>query len=145
MEHQQYIFGGLFILANKLQIHGDKFLAADGITLRQWLLTAVILQFNDGHPTLSEVANQMGTSHQNVRQLANKLQERGFLMIEKDEKDARAIRLKLTEKSVDFWKKKETENERFMKELFRDLNEQELDFIANGIHKLVNKIEHWPL
>jgi MarR family transcriptional regulator, transcriptional regulator for hemolysin len=89
-EQQQYVLGSLFLLANKLQIKGDKFLSEDNITLRQWLLTVMILQFKDQHPTLGEVAKLMGTSHQNVKQLANKLKERGFLEIEKDKEDARA-------------------------------------------------------
>lgn len=45
----------------------------------------------------------MGTSHQNVKQLANKLKERGFLDIERDKEDCRAIRLKIKEKSYYFW------------------------------------------
>ncbi|UTW70231.1 hypothetical protein KHA80_06350 [Anaerobacillus sp. HL2] len=57
MEQQQFIFGSLFLLANKLQIKGDKFLADDNITLRQWLLNVMIIQFKDQHPTLGEVAN----------------------------------------------------------------------------------------
>jgi len=38
----------------------------------------------------------MGSSRQNVKQLALKLEENDYLKIEKDENDARVIRLKLT-------------------------------------------------
>ena len=144
-ELQQYVFGSLFLLANKLQIKGDKFLSEDNITLRQWLLTVMILQFKDQYPTLGDVARMMGTSHQNVKQLANKLKERGFLEIEKDKEDARAIRLKLTEKSFYFWFAKEKENDRFMTELFEDLSQEEVTVIARGFDKLLNKIDGWEI
>jgi MarR family transcriptional regulator, transcriptional regulator for hemolysin len=144
-EQQQYVFGSLFLLANKLQIKGDKFLSEDHITLRQWLLTVLILQCKDRHPTLGEVAKMMGTSHQNVKQLANKLMERGFLEIEKDKVDARVIRLKLTEKSFYFWLAKEKENDRFMANLFEDLSTEEVSVMARGFQKLLNKIEGWEI
>ena len=144
-EQQQYVFGSLFLLANKLQTKGDKFLSEDNITLRQWLLTVMILQYKDQHPTLGDVAKMMGTSHQNVKQLANKLKERGFLEIEKDKEDARAIRLRLTEKSFYFWIAKEKENDRFMTEVFEDLSAEEVTVMARGFQKLLNKIDGWEI
>ncbi|MDA1478020.1 MarR family winged helix-turn-helix transcriptional regulator [Bacillus changyiensis] len=140
LNRQKYIFGSFFILANNLQIEGDKLLSKDGITLRQWLLTVVILQFDDRHPTLGDVARLMGTSHQNTRQLANKLQERGFLSIEKDPEDGRAIRLKLTEKSYDFWATKEEMGDRFVENLFEDMTTEEVVVMAKGIEKLLSKL-----
>jgi DNA-binding MarR family transcriptional regulator len=129
------------VLANKLQVIGDQYLGSVGITTKQWLLTAMISQFRDSPPTLSEVAELMGSSRQNVKQLALKLEGKGFLNIQKDEKDARALRLKLTEKSKTFWGKREKQDNQFIQDLFKDFSEEEADIIYRGFGKLFEKIE----
>lgn len=137
-EHHPFIFGTIFILANKLQVLGDRIL--DGMTMKQWLLTALISQFRDGPPTLGEVSELMGSSHQNVKQIALKLQEKGFLRIEKDGVDSRALRLILTEKSDVYWKVREVEDMTFLRELFADLTEEELNVMVCGMRKLNQKV-----
>lgn len=141
LDQQRYIFGSLFLLANKLQVIGDQYLGKDDMTTKQWFLTVMISQFRDNPPTLSEVAELMGSSRQNVKQLALKLEEKEFLRIEKDEQDARALRLKLTEKSQVFWEKRENQDNQFIIELFSSFNEEEINTMANCFGKLVEKIE----
>lgn len=140
IEKQQYIFGNIFLLANKLQVKGDQFLARDDMTLRQWFLTIMILEFKDKHPTLGEIAELMGSSHQNVKQLALKLQEKDFLKIEKDPKDGRAIRLKLTQKSREYWKAREQEGNQFIMDLLQDLSEEEIDVLCKSYSKIFDRI-----
>jgi MarR family transcriptional regulator, transcriptional regulator for hemolysin len=141
LEKQKYIFGSMFLLANKLQVVGDQYMDRDGMTTKQWFLTAMISQFGENSPTLSEVADIMGTSRQNVKQLALKLEEKEFLKIEKDEQDARALRLKLTEKSKDFWEKREDKDSQFIKELFQDFTSEEIEVMSKGFNKLAKKID----
>ncbi|MFT9493548.1 MarR family winged helix-turn-helix transcriptional regulator [Anaerosolibacter sp.] len=141
LDQQRYIFGSLFLIANKLQVIGDQYLGKDDMTTKQWFLTVMISQFRDNPPTLSEVAELMGSSRQNVKQLALKLEEKEFLRIEKDEQDARALRLKLTEKSQVFWEKRENQDNQFIIELFSSFNEEEINTMANCFGKLVEKIE----
>jgi DNA-binding MarR family transcriptional regulator len=141
LDKQKFIFGGLFLLANKLQVVGDQFLGKDNMTVRQWFLTVMILQFRSGPPTLSEVAELMDSSRQNVKQLALKLEEKGFLNIERDEYDARALRLRLTEKSYLFWEKREDVDNRFITELFKDLSDEEINLMYSGFKKLSEKMD----
>ncbi|MDF2522947.1 MAG: transcriptional regulator [Clostridiales bacterium] len=138
---QKFIFGSLFLLANKLQVAGDRHLAEDDITTIQWFLTVMILQFPDTPPTLTEVAELMGSSRQNVKQLALKLQDKGFLIIDKDNKDARALRLKLTDKCQSFWEKREDKDHQFISELFKDLNEDEMNEIYKGLNKILERLQ----
>lgn len=141
VDKQKFIFGSIFLLANKLQVLGDQYFSENHMTVKQWLLTVVILQFQNGPPTLSEVAELMGSSRQNVKQIALKLERKGFLTIEKDDKDARAIRLRLTEKSYDFWEERADRDEQYVVELFRDLSEEEINAMFSGMEKLFKKIE----
>lgn len=139
LEKQRFIFGSLFLLANKLQVILDRNLAPD-LTAKQWFLTAVIDELFEAPPTLNEVAAAMGSSHQNVKQLALKLQEKGFLQMEKDEHDRRALRLKLTEKSSVFWEQRQDADMRFFKELFKELTVEEINAMHRGLSKLITTL-----
>ncbi|MFZ5944979.1 MAG: MarR family winged helix-turn-helix transcriptional regulator [Bacillota bacterium] len=140
IDKQKFIFGSIFLLANKLQVLGDQYLEKDEITTKQWFLNTMISQFRDKPPTLSEVAELMGSSRQNVKQLALKLEEKKFLKIEKDEDDARALRLRLTEKSHSFWREREEQDEQYLRDLFKDLSEEEINIISRGFQKLHESI-----
>lgn len=141
LDMQKFIFGSMFLLANKLQVIGDQHLQSEDMTIKQWFLTVMISQFGDNSPTLSEVAQLMGSSRQNVKQLALKLQEKDFLNIEKDGQDARATRLKLTKKCKDFWEKREDKDNKFLEDLFKDFGTEELAAMYKGFNKLHNQIE----
>jgi MarR family transcriptional regulator for hemolysin len=141
IEKQKYIFGSIFLLANRLQVIGDQYLGREDMTTKQWFLSAIISQFGDNPPTLSQVAEHMGSSRQNVKQLALKLEEKGFLEIRKDAQDARALRLVLTEKSRIFWEKREKQDDEYIRELFKELTEEEIDAIFKGFGKLYGTIE----
>jgi DNA-binding MarR family transcriptional regulator len=141
LDKQKFIFGSLFLIANKLQVIGDQYLGKDNMTMKQWLLTVMVSQFPDAPPTLGEVAELMGSSHQNAKQLALKLREKGFLNIEKDAKDGRVIRLRLTQKSLDFWKDREDMDNKFVVDLFSDFTEEEINAMCSGFNKLFEKIQ----
>lgn len=141
LEKQKYIFGSLFLLANKLQVVGDQYLGKDDMTTKQWFLTVMLSQFGDNPPTLTELSELMGSSRQNVKQLALKLEEKDFLKIEKDEQDARAFRLKLSEKSRTFWEVRQEQDDQYIKDLFADLSEDEINIISGCFRKLHQKIE----
>jgi DNA-binding MarR family transcriptional regulator len=141
LDKQKYIFGSLFLAANKLQVVCDKHLEEDGITTKQWFLTAVLSQFKDNPPTLSEVAELIGSSRQNVKQLALKLEEKDFLRMEKDEEDARATRLRLTDKSQAFWDNRQDRDEKFLRDLFEGFTGEEMEAMSSGFNKLFEKIQ----
>ncbi|MFZ5989328.1 MAG: MarR family winged helix-turn-helix transcriptional regulator [Bacillota bacterium] len=139
LDKQKHIFGRLFLLSNKLQIIGDQALANE-MTIRQWLMTVAVAQYKDNPPTLSEVAMIMGSSHQNVKQLAMKLKENGFLAIEKDKEDQRVIRLMLTKKSCSFWKRWQLDVKNLLTGIFKDMNKEEIEVLYNCLNKLYEGI-----
>lgn len=144
LHKQKFIFGSLFLLANKLQVIMDRELVKYDLTAKQWFLTAVIEEFFDKPPTLSEVAEVMGSTHQNVKQIALKLEKNGFVEIVKDPQDRRANRLIFTEKSKAFWENRQDESVTFLRELFSDLNAEELTtmfYCLNTIYEKISKLE----
>ncbi|NTV77747.1 MAG: MarR family transcriptional regulator [Clostridiales bacterium] len=138
---QALIFGSLFMLANKLQVVSDQYLEKDGITTKQWLLLAAISFFKETAPTLSEVSQMIGSSRQNTKQLALKLEKNGFLKILRDEQDTRAYRLTLTAKCDEYWKSRENQDQEYISDLFGLLSFEETAVLAGCIPKLLKKIE----
>ncbi|MDP4091342.1 MAG: MarR family transcriptional regulator [Bacillota bacterium] len=138
-EKQKSIISKLFLLPNKFQTVWDQVFAGE-MTLRQWLLTAAVAQCGDTPPTLGKAAELMGSSHQNVKQLASKLQKCGFLSMEKDEKDMRTIRLTLTDKSRVFWERRQEEIRLYFIEIFRELSEEDIEWLYDCINKLYERI-----
>ena len=136
---QKYIFGEVFLIANKLQTIGDEFL--DEVTTKQWFLCVIINEFFQGvNPSLSEVAEIMGTSRQNVKQIALKLERIGFLEINKDEKDSRILRLTLTESCHKYWESRSAKDEEFLNFIFNNMEPQELMQMFNSLDKFYKNI-----
>ena len=97
------VFGSVFVVAQHLTRRTDAALEPLGLTTRQWLLLAVLTKaFPDRSPSLTEAAEQFGTTRQNVKQIALALQSRGFLRLVSDPADRRATRLEVTERVAVF-------------------------------------------
>jgi DNA-binding MarR family transcriptional regulator len=140
LNQQMFIFGNLFLLANRLQVVCDQYLYEDNITTKQWLLLAAISQFKDTSPTLSEVSEMIGSSRQNIKQLALKLEKKEFLKIRKDEEDTRAYRLVLTEKCNLYWKSREKMDNKFIADIFNGITSEETNILSDCIPKVLVKI-----
>lgn len=92
-------FGGFFVLAQHLTRLGDAHLAQLALTTPQWLLLAVLTRAFPGRtPSLSEAAAVYGSSRQNVKRMALGLQERGYVRLQADPRDARTVRLEVTDR-----------------------------------------------
>ena len=144
MEPQKYIFGGIFAISNRLQVIGDVFLGE--VTTKQWFLIAVIGQFfKDTPPSLSEVAEIMGTSRQNVKQIGLKLEKKGFVEIKKDIKDNRVLRVQLTEKCVKYFENRYQKDEEFINTIFQGFEAEELFQLSNSLDKFYKNISSFKV
>lgn len=121
-----FIFGALLVIANKMDTLLDRVLSKYNITSKQWFLLLILFNLFEKPPTIKEAAKEMGSSHQNVKQVALKLEEKGMLKLERDKKDLRATRLVVTEKSYDFWKAAENDGIKFMKEFYSGVENDRL-------------------
>ncbi|CAH8716331.1 MarR family transcriptional regulator [Paenibacillus thiaminolyticus] len=128
-QKKAYIFGAILTLANRLQILGDKL--DENVTMKQWLLIAIILKCGNPSPTLSEVAEMIGNSRQNVKKMALILEKQGFVSLTKDVHDARVVRIHLTPKCTTYFQERGDKEEQFMDALFDAFDEE----VTNGLYK----------
>jgi len=136
MSDRKYLFGVIFIVANRVDTMLEREFKQFGITTKQWFLSVIIDKLFDKPPTMKEVAKEMGSSHQNVKQVALKLEQKGLLILQKDKKDARVTRLKLSENSYDFWTKISGEGTSFTQALFKNIEEDELKVARRVMQKM---------
>ena len=136
MSDRQYLFGVIFIIANRVDTMLEREFKRFGITTKQWFLSVIIENLFDKPPTIKEVAKEMGSSHQNVKQVALKLEQKGLLILQKDKKDARVTRLKLSENSYDFWTKLRGESTEFTQALFKNIEKDELEVARRVMQKM---------
>ena len=137
MDDRKYLFGSIFILSNRMDTLLEREFNRFDITTKQWFLSVIIENLFDNPPTMKEAAKEMGTSHQNVKQVALKLEQKGLLILEKDKRDTRATRLKLTENSNVFWKMIKEEGSVFTQTLFKDIDKDDLQIARKVIQAMM--------
>ncbi len=145
LKDKKFVFGAVQIVANKMNTLLERELKEYDITSKQWFVTVVIENSFDKPPTIKEVAKAMGSSHQNVKQLALKLEQKGFVSLEKDKKDARVTRIRLTEKSDIFSKTIQTKATAFTDDLFRGIEADEMSKARAVLYIMMSnlaKMEH---
>lgn len=139
-DYQQLIFAYLFKVANSLQVYLDRYLLEDELTAKQFFLMIVIGSFREESPTFKEAAERSGSSYQNVKQLALKLEKKGFVHILQDSVDRRARRLVLTQQAMTYWAARGNKHNASMSEMFEDFDQQELMIVSGALMKLDQKI-----
>jgi DNA-binding MarR family transcriptional regulator len=133
MDDKTAAFGMLFVATNLLETLLDRAFAPYNITVKQWLLMITISSLFAEPPTVKQVAGAMGTSHQNVKQIALNLERNGFLRLEKDANDARATRLILTDAARSFGEETTDAGNAFMGEVFAGIDETDLRGAKNTL------------
>lgn len=136
----EFILGSLFMVSNQLQTLLDREFEPYGMTAKQWFLSIIIGGVFDEPPTLGAAAAVMGSTHQNVKQVALKLADKGFLEIVNDAEDGRAVRLKLTEKSDRFWMGMQQRSEDFMAAMYQGLGDEEMAALRSALSKIIGNI-----
>ncbi len=88
-----YLLGLLSAFENRFQAMADKEIGE--ISWKQFFAIVCINMCKEP-PTLNELSEVLGSSHQNVKQILLKLEKKGFIVFEPDKKDKRKQRIMLT-------------------------------------------------
>lgn len=140
IDDAHFLFGSIPVLANRMDTLMDRALQKYGVTSKQWLLSIILHSLFEAPPTIKEAAREMGSSHQNVKQVALKLQKKGLVRLEKDKKDARATRIRLTEASEAFWAQSNSEGDAFMEAFYRGIAPVNLHSARVVLEKLLENL-----
>ncbi len=141
MNHEQFLFGTLMMVTNQMKTVLDQDLKEYGVTAAQLYMSMLVQYLNNGEPTIKEVAHQMRSSHQNIKQIALKMSDKGLIELKTDVKDKRVTRLSLTPESDAFWKQIEPKAFSFMDGMFKGINEEQKSMMKDSIILIINNLE----
>jgi len=135
MPPQYGLFGLLFAFMNRLQATGDKFY--EEITCKQFFLLACMNLYPDQAPTANEMAETMGCSRQNVKEILNSLCKKDLVVLVQDPNDKRKQRIHLTEKTKALSSKYAEKEKQFMELLYKDISDDEIRIV----YKIISRME----
>ena len=127
--------------ANRLDTIMERNFAEFGVTTKQWFLSIVVDRLFEDPPTMKQAAYAMGSSHQNIKQLALKLSKKGLLRLDKDEQDARLTRLSLTPEGQQLWHTVRLQRDPFQERLFEGISAEELKTVRGVMERLLHNID----
>lgn len=136
---KKVLFGLFFSFANRLQAVGDTFY--DEITCKQFFALICLSLFQDNDPTINELSEVMGSSHQNVKQIINKLENKGFVKVYKDELDKRKQRVCITEKLKNLELKYNEKEKEFMNQLYEGISIRDVETTIRVIKTMEDNLE----
>lgn len=139
-ENKQYVlFGGTFLLANKLQLVTDK--KVKGLSTKQWFLLRNLHDMpTDPLPTITELANETDTSRQNITKMLLTLQKQDYVVLRDNPKDRRSQTVELTLDGKKALGQMANESVPFFNELFSGISEADCEVAADVMIKLINNL-----
>lgn len=139
-KNKQYVmFGGVFMLANKLQLVADK--KIHGLSTKQWFLLRNLSDLPPNPPpTITMLAKETDTSRQNVSKMLGVLQRQGYVALQDNPKDHRSQSVILTDSGAQMLHKVAQEAVPFFTELFSGISEEECTVSADVVIKLIDNL-----
>lgn len=131
------LFVDLFIQQNRIQTAFDKVL--NEISTKQMILLEMTANCPDPK-SLTRIGQLMGCSRQNVKQLADTLEKKGYLTLKKGGR--RCVYLELTEKAKMYYTEMQKTRDEFLAELYSSLNDEELSQLYALRTKLFGSIDN---
>ena len=129
------LFGGICKINNQYQTIGDKFYI--GISLKQeYLLSVIEYTFNGQGPTINQLSEIIGSSHQNIKQIADKLEKKGYIKIVKDAVDKRKRRIYFTEKYNEEKAEFQRRRVKHLNKVFEGITDEEIEVALKVMWKI---------
>lgn len=133
------LFGGTFLLANKLQFVGDK--EVKGLSTKQWFLMRNIIDLpQDPPPTITQVARSVDSTRQNIAKMLSTLEREGLVTIESSELDQRSRSVRLTASGVLSIQQTTENGQAFLNRLYDGIDEKELDTAGRVLDQMVENL-----
>lgn len=138
IESSYFLIGLLSAFENRFQAVADK--TMEEISWKQFF-AIICTNMCKEPPTIKELAEIMGSSHQNVKQILLKLQKKGFVEILTDEKDKRKQRVVLTEYCREFCEKNDEVSLQSVNRMFMGISEEQLQVTIQTIIQMEDNLK----
>ncbi len=136
MPPQAFLLGLLSAFDNRFQAAADAFFKE--ITWKQFFAIICINLCKEA-PTINELSDVMGSSHQNVKQILLKLEKKGFVITVADEKDKRKQRIIVTDEARRFLEENDNNGQQskyIIGQIFNGISDKNLQTTIQTIMKM---------
>ena len=138
IELSYFLLGLLSAFDNRFQALADSMMKE--ISWKQFF-AVICINLCKEKPTVRELAEIMGSSHQNVKQILLKLEKKGFVSISADENDKRKQRIELTDYCMEFCKKNDEMTTNIMQRMFDGISQQQLQATIQTIIQIEDNLK----
>ena len=128
-----YLLGLLSAFENRFQAMADS--AMKEISWKQFF-AVICINLCKEPPTLKELSEVLGSSHQNVKQILLKLEKKGFVEFRSDDDDKRKQRIFLTKQCQEFCEKNNNMSIKIMDKMFSGISEKDLKTTISTITRI---------
>ncbi len=138
MEESYFLLGLLCAFDNRFQAVADKMMQE--ISWKQFF-AIICTSMCKEEPTIRELAEIMGSSHQNVKQILLKLEKKGFVSISVDEQDKRKQRVGLTQKCREFCEANDEKSMQAIITMFEGVSREQLQITIQTIMQMEDNLK----
>ncbi|MBQ6230340.1 MAG: MarR family transcriptional regulator [Eubacterium sp.] len=128
-----YLLGLISAFENRFQAMADN--TMQEISWKQFFAIICINMCKEP-PTLKELSDVLGSSHQNVKQILLKLEKKDFIRFQTDETDKRKQRILLTEHCMEFCEKNNDMSRGIMEKMFGGIAESDIETTIQTIIRI---------
>lgn len=140
IELSYFLLGLLSAFENRFQAVADN--AMKEISWKQFF-AVICINLCKEKPTVKELAEIMGSSHQNVKQILLKLEKKGFVHIAVDENDKRKQRIELTDYCREFCAKNDEMTTIAIGKMFEGVPMEQLQITIQTIMQIEDNLKQF--
>lgn len=140
IELSYFLLGLLSAFDNRFQAMADKTMGE--ISWKQFF-AIICINLCREKPTIRELAEIMGCSHQNIKQILIKLEKKGFVRLYADSKDRRKQRIELTEYCIKFCQKNDDTSRQVMAAMFEGISQEQLQTTIQTIIQIESNMKSY--
>ena len=133
-----FLIGLLSAFDNRYQAKADSFF--EEISWKQFF-AIICINLCKESPTIKELSEIMGSSHQNVKQILNKLESKDYIQVVTDAEDKRKQRIILTDKTRAFCTEHDEGSKRIVGKIFDGINEEDIVTVVKTILQMEKNLE----
>ena len=135
---EYYLLGLLSAFQNRFQASADGVMKE--ISWKQFFAVICINMCKEP-PTLKELSDIVGSSHQNMKQILIKLEKKGFIEFKEDDSDKRKQRIYLTDHCREFCNKNDDASIKIMGMMFDGIPKKDLETTIKTITRIEGNLK----
>ena len=130
---EYFLLGLMSAFENRFQTIADNVMKE--ISWKQFFAIICISMCKEA-PTINELSEILGSSHQNVKQILLKLEKKGFIKFDVDKIDKRKQRIFLTKTCQKFCEKNNETSAQIMQKMFEGISEKDIQTTIKTIIRM---------